>query len=477
MAASSSQAIGSVDRRLPLRAKLAYGVGEVARASILNIRVFFLLYFLTEVAGLNAGLAGTILLLGRLWDAVNDPLVGWMSDRTQSNWGRRYPWMLWGAIPLGLFCWLQWIVPSFSPSGLFWYYVIISLLFDTALTAVAVPHSTLAAELTDDYHDRTHLISIQMAFSVTAGIAILIVAQGIFGAIDSPTLRYSTLGLVCAILAILVIYLCVWGTRPFTHRSPAPLPPRSPAPTSNSALWPQIKAALQHREFLLVTGMYVFSWISVQTTAAILPYFVHNWMGLPDSHMTQMAIAIQLTAFVMLLVWRRISQRIGKKAVFLWGIPLLMVGQCSLSLLPADQVGWMYGAGIVIGIGLALVYLVPWAMLPDVIDQYELDHGQRGEGIFYGVMLQMQKLGLAIALFLASQGLNWAGLIPATEGESAPQQPAMVLTMIRLEIGVLPAIVVAISLIMAMLYPISRDRHAEIQLKLAERKSNELADT
>jgi len=459
---------------MPLLAKLAYGVGEVARASILNIRAFFLLYFLTDVAGLNAGLAGVILLLGRLWDSVNDPLVGWMSDRTQSRWGRRYPWMLWGAVPLGLFCWLQWVVPSTGTTGLFWYYVVISLLFDTALTAVSVPHSTLAAELTEDYHDRTHLISIQMAFSVIAGISILIIAQVIFGAIASPTLRYSILGLFCGGLTILVTYLCVWGTLPFTRRSPHASTKAATQPPAT--FWSQILAAFRYREFLLVTGLYVTAWIGVQTTAALLPYFVHDWMGLGDAHVTQMAIAIQITAFGMLLVWRQISQRIGKKAVFLWAAPWLIGGQLGMSLLAPGQVAWMYVAGVAMGAGLSVVYLAPWAMLPDVIDQYELTHGQRGEGVFYGIMLQMQKLGVAIALFLASQGLNWAGLIPASHGEAAITQPASVLTMIRLEIGVLPAIFMAISLIFALLYPISRDRHAEIQRSLQGKQFPEAAD-
>ncbi|HEY9661444.1 MAG TPA: MFS transporter, partial [Allocoleopsis sp.] len=113
--------VGSPDfqpvvKKLSHRTKLAYGVGEVSRAAIQNIRVVFLLYFLTNVAGLNAALAGTLLLIGRIWDGINDPIVGWLSDRTRSRWGKRYPWIVGGSVPLAVFSVLQWVVPHFSQS-------------------------------------------------------------------------------------------------------------------------------------------------------------------------------------------------------------------------------------------------------------------------------------------------------------------------------------------------------------------------
>ena len=155
MAWSPSLSALSTAAPLPRRVKLAYGVGEVAKAVIQNIRVVFLLYFLTNVAGLNAALAGTVLLLGRIWDGVNDPLVGWLSDRTRSRFGQRYPWMVAGAIPLGVFTILQWVVPRFAESDpnhqlhLFWYYAVVALLVDTAFSAVIVPYAALAPELAE----------------------------------------------------------------------------------------------------------------------------------------------------------------------------------------------------------------------------------------------------------------------------------------------------------------------------------------
>src|SRR4028118_2044353 len=135
--------------KLNFKTKFAYGVGELGKEIPGNILVFFLLFFLTNVAGLNPTLAGSVLLVSKVWDAINDPLIGWLSDRTRSPLGRRYPWMLWGAIPMGVCFFLLWFVPPTSNQWLlFAYYSGIGLLLHTALTTVALSHGALAAEIT-----------------------------------------------------------------------------------------------------------------------------------------------------------------------------------------------------------------------------------------------------------------------------------------------------------------------------------------
>ena len=99
---------------LNLKTKLGYGVGEISKEIPGSILVFFLLFFFTDVVGLSPGLAGSVLLVGKVWDAINDPLVGWLSDRTRSRWGRRFPWMLVGAVPLGVSFWMLWLIPPLT---------------------------------------------------------------------------------------------------------------------------------------------------------------------------------------------------------------------------------------------------------------------------------------------------------------------------------------------------------------------------
>lgn len=454
---------------LSLRTRLAYGIGELSSEVPGSILVFFVLYFLTNVAGLNPGLAGSVLLVGKVWDAVLDPVVGCLSDRTQSVWGKRYPWMLIGAVPLGLFFFLVWVVPpTTSQLWLFVYYSAIAILFYTAYTAVVVPFSTLGAELTETYHERTQLISFKAGFSIGSSIFALVLAQVILSAIDDVQLRYAILGGVCGAIACLAAYVCVWGTRSrfnwMNHqRSQVERPPSLP-------LKQQIQIAFSTRPFLFVVGIYLCSWLGVQVTAAILPYFVVDWMGLSESHFSLMALTVQGTALLAMVGWSALGQRIGKQAIYCWGIPLTLLAQVGLFFLQPGQVIGMYALGMLAGLGLATAYIVPWSMLPDVVDLDELNTGQRREGIFYGFVVQLQKIAVAIALFLVGKALELAGFLSTTGTIPPPTQPDSALMAIRWLIGPVPSLVLIGGLVLAFCYPITQTVHDQIVMQLSDRR-------
>ena len=456
--------------RLTWKIKISYGVGELAGAIPADILVFFFLFFLTNIAGLNPTKAGTILLLGKAWDALNDPLIGWLSDRTRSPRGRRYPWMIYGSLPLGLCFFLLWLVlPTTNQWVMFAYYSTIALLFYTAFTAVLLPFNALAAELTSGYDERTSLISFKSSFSLGGSIFALVLAQVIFQLVSSPSKQYLFLGAICGILSILAVYLSIWGTYGHyqliqTKRSQIESPPPQ-------RIWQQFKIALSNRPFRYLIGIYLCSWLGVQVTAAILPYFVINWMRLPEYHFTQMALVVQGTALSMMFIWTALSRQVEKKAIYCIGIPLTICASVGLFLLQPGQIALMYIFAVMAGIGISTAYLVPWSMLPDIVDLDELQTGQRREGIYYGCVVQLQKLGVAMALFLVGQILNWAGFISKLAGQTAPIQPDSALWAIRLIIGPVTTLTLVVGLILSYFYPISRAVHKEILLKLNERKN------
>ncbi len=472
--------------KLRFPTKLAYGAGDLGAAITANILAFFLLFFFTNVAGLGAGLAGSILMIGKIWDAVNDPIVGVLSDRTQSRMGRRLPWMLWGAIPFGIFFFLQWVVPRFSSDvgvnqwGLFWYYVIIAILFNTAYTAVNLPYTALTAELTQDYNERTSLNSFRFTFSIGGSILSLIIAQIIFslvkaggqqadGSCNSNSLQYLVLGGVCAILSVLPVYWCVYGIRDRVLASEQ----RRLDNSDNSDSLPfgeQLKIAFSNRPFLYVIGIYFCSWLAVQVTASIIPYFVVNWMRMSENDFITVTLAVQGTALLMLYVWSWVSARLGKKAVYFMGMGVWIIAQAGLFFLQPGQVALMYVLAVMAGIGVSTAYLVPWSMVPDVIELDELNTGQRREGVFYAFMVLLQKMGLAVGLFVLGQGLAIAGFKERVPCQPLPQQPEAALTAIRVAIGPLPTVALILGLVLAYLYPITREVHAEIMLKLYERR-------
>ncbi len=469
--------------KLNLSTKLAYGAGDLGPAITANILSVFLLIFFTNVAGLNPGVAGSILMTGKIWDAINDPIVGKMSDQTRSRWGRRHPWMLFGAIPFGIFFFLQWLVPHFSNDPttnqweLFGYYVVIGIFFNSFYTIVNLPYTALTPELTQDYDERTSLTSFRFGFSIGGSILSLLIAQAIFALPllkDSPIQKYLVMGAVFAVICVPPLFWCVWGTRKRVKETE-----RLRQETSDEVAIPfidQLKIVFSNRPFLYVIGIYLCAWLALQNTVSVIPYFVTNWMGLTTNDFIKVIIAVQMTSFVMLFVWTEVSKRVGKKAVYFMGMTIWIIAEIGLFMLQPEQPWLLYVLAVMAGFGVSTAYLVPWSMLPDVIELDELQTGQRREGVFYAFMVLLQKVALAIGLFLVGQVLDRSGFLPTTPGQAPPIQPASALWAIRVLVGPAPLIVLLIGLVLAYFYPITKEVHAEIMLKLQERKRERSQD-
>lgn len=468
--------INPENQKLDLKTKLAYGAGDLGTAVTGNISIFFLLVFFTNVAGIPAGLAGSILMVGKIWDAINDPIIGVLSDRTKSRrWGRRLPWLVYGAIPFGMIFLLQWIVPRFTTDPttniwpLFWYYVAIGLISQIFFTVVGLPYAAMTPELTQDYDERTTLNSFRFGFSIGGSILSLLLAQIIFSTISDREQQYLILAAVCAVISVSGLYVCAFGVRQRVlafenqhHQG------QQPVSIPFSA---QLKIVFSNRPYLFVIGIYLCSWLAVQITATTIPYFVVNYMGLKDSDIPTTMIAVQGTALLMLFVWGGLSKKIGRKVVYFLGMSLWILAAGGLFFLQPGQVGLMYFMAVMAGCGVSTAYLIPWSLIPDVIELDELQTGQRREGIFYGFMVLLQKLGLALGIFLVGNALETSGFQAAIPGETTlPIQPDSALLAIRFAVGPLPTIFLISGLFLIYFYPINREIYAQMMMNLQGRR-------
>lgn len=459
-------------QRLPFRLRVAYGLGELGPAMAGSTLIFFQLVFLTDVAGLSPGWAGAVLLLARVWDAVNDPLIGWLSDQTRSSWGRRLPWMTAAAVPFALFFAAFWWVPGglIIPGdqwARFVYYSVVALLYSTAATALGLPHSALTAELSRDYDERSRLTAARMAFSLGGSVGGLLLALVVFRLLPAapPTVQYGVLGLCIAVLALVAMALCLRGIWGAARRSQA-----APVEKKKTAgRWQEWLSLTKNRPFLLVCGIYLCSWLAMQFTAAVLPFYTRNVAGLSTTTFHLLALSVQVTALLLLPVWEHLSFRLGKKAVYFLGMSFWILAQTGLLFLPGGQPAVLFGLGILAGFGISVCYLIPNAMLPDVIEWDELRTGRRREGMYYGVCVFLQKLALALGAFGIGQLLAWNGYLSSAPGEEAPIQPESAIQAIRWAIGPLPALALVAGLVLAWFYPITRQRHARLVGLLALR--------
>ncbi len=452
--------------KVPLVTKLAFGAGDVGPAIATAIMSFFLLFFFTDVARLSPAVAGVILLISKVWDSVNDPMVGMLSDRLHTRWGRRRPWFLFGAIPFGIAFFLLFLVPPVGEQALFWYYLIVALLLDTAFTVVNVPYTALTAELTSDYDERTSLNSYRFAFSILGGLIAAVLHPLIVGAVQgaggSAREGYMLSALIWAIVATLPFFFAFWGT--YERHIPNDEPPLS--------FVEGLKQTFRNRAFRYVTGIYLLSWLVVQAVATIVVYYMTYWMRAPDM-VPLVILSVQGSAFVWLFIWTRVSSRVGKKGVYYRGMAFWIVVSLVLFAVQPDWPAWVVPLlGALAGVGVATAYLVPWSMLPDVIELDELETGVRREGAFYGLFVLLQKVGLALGVFGISQTLAWAGYLTPPPGATTPvAQPDSALLVMRLLIGPIPALVLLAGIFLVHRFPISRAQHEETLAELARRRA------
>lgn len=446
-------------QKLTIGRKLAYGIGDVGPALVATISGFFLNAFLLDIAGLPPLMASAIFLIVKIWDSINDPIIGTLTDRTNTRWGRRRPWLLFGAVPFGLAWFLQWLVPDLSVTGLFIYYLVVALLLDTAFTAVNVPYTALTPEIAPDYDQRTSLNTYRFSFSIIGGTVALVLNAQMLEAAPSITTGYA---ISAAILGVVII-----ATNLITFAFTDETYFEEEADKEEPGFFEGFKIAFQNRPFLMVTAVYLITWLCIQFVQANLILYVRYWMG-AEEQITTLFLGLQISIFVFLIIWSKITERIGKRQVFFIGATFWIMIEIALFFVQPDQFNLLLVLAVLAGVGVSIGYLIPWSMLPDVVDLDELNTGLRREGVYYGFFVFLQKLGISLGLAISNLVFAATGYINAN-GPPYPQQPDGVIFALRLFVSLIPAAVLLLSFPIVYKYPITRERHAEIRRALESR--------
>lgn len=442
-------------KRLSVITKLAYGIGDIGAAVGASLNGFFLLPFLLDVAGIRGAWLSPVFLIGRVWDSINDPIIGYLSDNTHTRWGRRRPWLLFGAIPFGLTFVLLWYAPPFNELGRLIYFLVVSLIYYFSFTAVNLPYTALTPELTPDYNERTDLNTYRFSFSILSGIAAAALYVPIIAAFEDKIIGHLVMASIFGGITIVTSAIPFFFTKEPPH----------PAETEKQpGVWEGLRIAFSNRSFVLVTTIYLLSWLAIQFVQSNLFLYVKYWHNLEDQF-TFLVIGVQLSAWVWVLIWNQVCQRIGKKPVYLLGMSFWVLVSFGLFFAPRGNLTILLTLAVLAGVGVAVGYLIPWSMLPDVVDEDELNTGIRREGVFYGLFVLLQQSGIGLALSASSLILDVFGYIPG----NPPTQPDSAVLALRLFVSVVPVVILLLSFIAVYLYPITRQRHTEIRAELDAR--------
>jgi GPH family glycoside/pentoside/hexuronide:cation symporter len=446
--------------KLSLATQIAYGAADLGPSMAGNVLVVFFFFFLTTVAGLPANLAGIILLLSNGWSAISTLIVGALSDRTVCRWGRRRIWMLSSAPILGISFFLLWWIPPNHEWLKFGYYLAIAILFQTAASAFVVPYGALVTDLSDDHQEHLRLNSMRFGFSLVGCIGSLLLARLLTNWVYSPRQQLLELGLICALITIVSIFSCCWQIKERPQQAIAHC----------KADWRELKTILGNQPLLMLVGIYSLSWLAVQITPAILPYFVINCLKLDSTAVTQIVLLMQGTALIALFIWEPLSKQIGKKRVYWLGSSVWIAAQISLFQIQPGQCNLLYALATIAGLGMSTIYFIPISMLPEVIDWDELTTGKRREGLFYSFLMFIYQISFALGLFLVGQWLNLSGFQETIPGPIKLIQPHSALVAIRQAIVFLPTTALSISLILTYFYPINPKVHQDTVVKLQQRR-------
>ena len=372
---------------------------------------FYFLKFATDILYVAPAAAGTLLLLGRLWDAINDPLIGRLSDRTRTRWGRRRPWFAASALPLGLSVAALWGPPkAVEGAALFPWLLVAMLLFLTFFSTFRVPHLAFGAELARGYHERTRLFGGSQLFEgiglIAASVAIWFIEDG-----ASPRDVAARIGVASGVLIFIVLTISTL----FMRERPEfqALPQESTRHVFRGVV------ANPHARILL--GVLFFDQMGFTTTIAALPYLTDYVIDERGRTAIYMGAAV-ISLIVGIPFWISISQRFGKRPVWIVSLAAKLVVLTLMFFAPASEFGgtWLLLGVVLIG-GLAgPTTLIGPSLKADVVDWDEAQSGFRREGAYFATWNFFSKSAGALGVWFMGIALAATGFVAdAAQTETA----------------------------------------------------------
>jgi glycoside/pentoside/hexuronide:cation symporter, GPH family len=471
-----SDGAGLIKGPLPMRLKLIQGFGAVAFGVKDNGFSFFLLIFYNQVLGMDAGLVSLALLIALLVDAVIDPILGNLSDRTYTRWGRRLPWLYAAPIPLA-FAWVMMWSPPAAEAPSFGGLVAIAIAVRVLLSACEVPSVSLVPEITADYDERTTLFRYRALGGWIGGLGMMVLAYTVFMAGPEGLLQregYAAFGVFGAVLMAISVIGSAFGQ----HRLVAHLPAVKPAPFTISGAFAEIREAFSERAFLIFAVGGLAAYVHQGLNFSITNYINLFVLQLTRGQLMLFPLVLMGAVVIMFVAIGPLHARMGKaKAAGLGMIMGTVLGIVPYTLLligfwptPGSALSaGLFFAFAMIATGLGIISLVSaTSMIAEIVEAFEERTGRRAEGSFYSGNWLVQKCATGAGIFLSGQIIAFSQLAPdATPGE-VPQE---VLTTLILGYGGSMLLLAVISAWWLARFPISREEHEARIGRLAERRA------
>lgn len=414
-----------IRRDVPWRTKILYGIGDVGLALKNSAINQFLLFFYADVLLASPTYIGAAIFAGKLWDAVTDPVMGYISDTTRSRWGRRRPYVVASAIPMGVCFYLMFAPPELSSTGNVLYLAAAGIALYTFFTVFATPYLAWGAELATDYHERTEVVQIRALFGVLGGVAGAVAPVIIVRQFDDPRAGYAMMGLVLGAM--------IAASGLATGLAVADRPVHSAPSAGFGHFLAGVRSTFHNRQFAIVFATFCLMTVSASLGQAVQLIVIKYHLGMYDAF-PGIALTFALAYAASFPIWQSLSVRLGKSRALLAGLATSCVSPFGWLLVQPGNLPSMLVFMVIIG-GLSGSITLAASQAADIVEADEQRTGEQRAGAYFGVWTLGLKTAGALGTLLGGVLLSTVGYLPDQE------QPAGVTWWLVLALGPLQAIV------------------------------------
>lgn len=458
--------MAAAQNNLSLWKKTVFGMGDIYAGGAQQLVSFLYLFFLTDIAGLRPWLAGIIVLICRIWDSVSDPIMGVLSDRTRSRFGRRRPYFLLGSVLILLSFTCLWLpVNPGTQLGKFFFFLAVWFFHETVCSMVLIPFYALGTELTDDYKERSTIMFFRIFISTFTIILVALLPKLIVAQFSNVRLGYAIMG-----AGFSVLFSLPWLLIFFTFKEAG-----QQQPEENLTIAAQVVIPLRIRLFRRLVAMFIAAYSAIDILSSVVVFYVTYYLGRGDYNLLLGSLLIGQVVLLPLNNW--LSRKISKPKAFVAGLSWWLVALFALSLVRPGYPAWVsYLIVFLMGGGTGAGSMLTWAMYPDVADVAELATGKRHDGVLGSFVTFARKAASAFSIALVSVFMDLAGyrqpihqVVDGVTRTINQTQPQLVITVIRLGLFAIPSVLLVWGILLAVRYPLTPELYERIKNHLSFR--------
>jgi len=443
--------------KISFKEKVGYGLGDTASNLYFQMFMNFLLFFYTDVFGISATVAGTMLLITRTWDAAVDPIMGMIADRTETKWGKFRPYLVWIAVPIGVIGVLTFTSPNFGMTGKIIYAYATFTLMMMAYTAINNPYSALMGVISSNSLERTSISSYRFVLAFAGAIVVqaatLRLVKFLGGSNQAQGFQLTMVIYAC--LAVVLFFITFATTKERVQ------PPKE----QKTSLIKDLSDLFHNRPWMILLVLSIFALTyNVVRTGSIIYYFKY-YIG--NTALSSVFMVLGSVAFVLgVMITKYFSEKIGKRNFYIASMGLASVFTILFYFVPKEQIVLVFATHILISFLLGPTAPLIWAMYADTADYSEWKFGRRATGLIFSAATFAQKLGVTIGGALAGWLLAYFGYKANVEQSLGTQNG------IRLMMSFIPAVSSIIATVTVWFYTLDEPMMIQIEAELKNRKVN-----